>query len=139
MLSAVLFETLGDDLLELIAAAKPVSRIRTSVERRQVEQLAQRRKMRHRQGQVTVVRVVNSIRRRQVRVRIPERTSARRTAPVIQVRSEHLKLEIEQGLNQTGFHQSPSASQAASYQTRQNSLAEVVSSQHVGDCQSHRR
>src|ERR1700685_110909 len=115
MLSGVLFETLGDDLLDLIAAAKPVGR--TFLERRQIEQLAQCRKMGHSQRQITVVCVVNSIRRRQVGVRIAEPTSARRTTPVIQVRSEHLKLEIEQRLNQTGFHQSPSASHAASYQT----------------------
>src|SRR6202041_3406075 len=120
MLSGVLFETLGDDLLDPIAAAKPVGRTRTFLERRQIEQPAQCRKMRHSQRQITVVGVVNSIRRRQVRVRISEPTSARRTTPVIQVRSEHLKLEIEQRLNQTGFHQSASASHAASYQTRQN-------------------
>ena len=139
MLAGVLFETLGDDLLDLVATPKPVGLIRDFLKCRQIEQLAQCRKMRHGQRQITVGRVVNSVRRRQVGVRIAVRTSPRWTSPVIQVCGEHFKLEIQQRLNQTGFHQSPSASHAASHQTDQNSLAEVMSRQHVGDGQSHRR
>src|SRR5713226_1832187 len=95
MLSGVLFETVGDDLLDLVATAKAVGRVRNFLECRQLEQVAQCRKMCHGQRQVTICRVVNSVRRRQVGVRIAECTPPRRPSPVIQVCGEHFKLEIQ--------------------------------------------
>src|SRR5260370_39929364 len=83
MLGSLLFETLGDDLLDLVTTAEAFGLVRNLLERRQIEQLAQCRKMRHSQRQITVGRIINSIRRRQVGVRIAERTSVRRTSPGI--------------------------------------------------------
>src|SRR5260370_34540425 len=95
MLSGVLFETVGDDLLDLVATAKAVGRVRNFLECRQLEQVAQCRKMRHGQRQVTICRVVNSLELRRVGVRMAECTPPRRPSPVIQVRGEHFKLEIQ--------------------------------------------
>src|ERR1700674_3290319 len=95
VLGGVLFEALGEDLFDLVATPKALGLVRNFLERRQIEQPAQCRKMGHSQRQVTARCVVNSIRRRQVRVRIAERTSSRRTSPVIEVGGEHFKLEIE--------------------------------------------
>ena len=95
--------------------------------------------MGHSQSQVPIGRVVDSVGRGQVSVRVSKCTASWRPPPVIQVRRQHLELEIQQSLDQAGFDQSAQARRATSNQTGEDPLTQIVSGEHVGDCQGHRR
>src|SRR4029077_3877017 len=62
-----------------------------------------------------------------------------RPPPVIQVRRQHPELENQESLDQAGFDQSAQARRATSNQTGEDPLTQIVSGEHVGDCQGHRR
>ena len=95
---------IGDDVLDRIAIREPAFGLvaigRQCVELEQVRELGDRR---HRDRDVSIARRIDAVGRREIGVGTAEVGALGQAAAVVQMRGQHLELEIDQRFQQAGL------------------------------------
>ena len=107
MRRALVPQVVTQDGFDLVTAVEPNGRFVIFQQRGTTEQFTQARHGAHGQRQIPVGRGVDAVRRAKIGMAIVHRTARRMFAAIVEVRGQHLELEVEDGFHEADLHPPP--------------------------------